>query len=142
MPESWGMIIASVISGMFSGVVTGLVTAVKIVNSRMEKSDQKVEKLTETVDDLKKERIEKLEITINDHVKGDQTQRFITSMEHMTGAVTKMDSRMDGKFDSVVKELSNLSSKVQGQDEKIEALKDYVHNLDESHQRCKALHKV
>lgn len=131
MPESWGMIIASVISGMFSGVVTGLVTAVKIVNSRMEKSDQKVEKLNETVDELKKERIEKLEITINDHVKSDKAQTVSTKIDNLIGTVNKMDDKLD-----------RISEQVATNSAEIKANEKYIRNLDESHQRCKAAHKV
>ncbi len=139
-PEFWGTIGAAVVSAVVSGVIAGAKGAASAVKSCMDNYQMQIQNLSMAVEHLKKEKIEKLEITISDHVSKDQTQRVITSMEHLTGAVTKMDTRMDGKFDNVVKEIGNISSKVQGQDEKIEAVKDYVHNLDNSFQNHKNIH--
>jgi len=113
-------LIAAIISGFFSGV-KGAASAAK---SFIEKYDKKVETLTATVENLKKERIEKLEITINEHVKEDKSQRTETILESLEGTMEKVDNKLDIQGETIAAIKAS-------QETQFKAHRDWLQNMNE-----------
>jgi outer membrane murein-binding lipoprotein Lpp len=132
MFEMLGMLAAAIISG----IVAGVVAAGKAVSACMSNYQQEIKHLTDAVEHLKKEKVEKLEITVTKHVENDQTQRVITSMEHVSGNLKSLDC----KIERLSKDISEQNAMIREDRSEIKAAKEYIHNLDESFQNHKNIH--
>jgi len=116
-------LIAAIISGFFSGVKG----AANAAQAFIDKYDQKVEKLSETVEHLKKERIEKLEITINEHLNKDQTQGIQTALDFMRGMSMKMDNKLDRLSDGNAR----VETRLDGHDKWMQNMNESVQKLQD-----------